>query len=110
LGEEQSLFGICQCSGRAFPRLLKDASNCSQVSPELTEFFHAVIFVAPNYSRIVSLLVSLLLQPRLAAVGHGLVERLEVFESGLGQVLRGRAEVFVEPPVRGAPSLGVLPA
>jgi hypothetical protein len=43
-------------------------------------------------------------------VGYGLVERLEVFEGGLVAFLRGRAEVFVEPPVGGAPSLGLLPA
>ena len=41
-------------------------------------------------------------------MGHGLVERLEVFERGLVAFLRGRAEVFVEPPVRRAPGLGLL--
>ena len=30
----------------------------------------------------VNLVTRLLLQPRLAAVGHGLVERLQVFEGG----------------------------
>jgi hypothetical protein len=43
-------------------------------------------------------------------MGHGLIERLEVFEGGLVAFLRGRREVFVEPPVRGAPGLGLLPA
>ena len=39
----------------------------------------------------------------LAAVGHGLVERLKVFERGLVTFVRGLAEVFVEPPVCGSP-------
>ena|SRR5437667_3174713 len=52
----------------------------------------------------------LLLQPRLAGVGYGLVERLEIFECGLGLVRRARAEVFVESPVGRVPSVGVLPA
>ena len=58
--------------------------------------------------REVNLVTRLLLQPRLAAVGHGLVERLEVFERGLVAFLRGRAEVFVEPPVGRAPGVGLL--
>ena len=49
----------------------------------------------------------ILLQSRLAAVGHGLVERLEVFERGLGSVRRCRAEVFVEPLVGSAPGAGL---
>jgi hypothetical protein len=44
----------------------------------------------------------------LAAVGHGLVERLELFERGLLAFLRGRAKVFVEPPVGRAPGVGGL--
>ena len=43
-------------------------------------------------------------------MGHGLVERLEVFERGLVAFLRGRAEVFVEPPVGRAPGVGLLRA
>jgi hypothetical protein len=39
-----------------------------------------------------------------------LVERLEVFEGGLVAFLRSREEVFVEPPVRGAPGLRVMRA
>ena len=31
----------------------------------------------------IDLIARLLLQPRLAAVGHGLIERLKVFERGL---------------------------
>ena len=58
----------------------------------------------------VNFVTRLLLQPRLAAVGHGLVERLEVFERGLVAFLRGRAEVFVEPPVGRAPGVGLLRA
>ena len=50
----------------------------------------------------------LLLQPGFAAVGDGLVERLEVFERGPVVFLRGRAEVLVEPPLRGTPGLGLL--
>ena len=41
-------------------------------------------------------------------MGHGLVERLEVFERGLVAFLRGRAEVFVEPPVGRATGVGIL--
>ena len=41
-------------------------------------------------------------------MGHGLVERLQVFECGQGLVLCCLAEVLVEPPVGGAPGLGAL--
>jgi hypothetical protein len=40
-------------------------------------------------------------------VGHGLIERLEIFEGGLVAFLGGRAQVLVEPPVRRSPRLGL---
>src|ERR1700730_8572273 len=58
----------------------------------------------------VNLVTCFLLHPRLATVGNGLVERLQVFERGLGLVLRCRAKVLEEPPVGRAPGLGALPA
>jgi hypothetical protein len=39
---------------------------------------------------------------------NGLIERLEVIEGRLRFVWRAVAEVFVEPPVRRFPSVGVL--
>jgi hypothetical protein len=41
-------------------------------------------------------------------VGYGLVEWLEVIESGFRQVRRAVPEVFVEPPVRLSPRLGTF--
>ena len=91
--------------------VLEEAGDGSQVGTERAEFLRAVEFVVPSQDAgAVNLVTRLLLQPRLAAVGHGLVERLEVFERGLVAFLRGRAEVFVEPPVGGAPGLGLLRA
>ena len=46
---------------------------------------------------------------RLAAVAHGLVERLETFES-VGPLFGGGREVFVEPTVGSTPGVRVLRA
>ena len=92
------------------PRLLEEAGDGSQVGTERAKFCRAVMFCPSLDAGEEYVVTRLLLYPRLAAVGHGLVERLEVFECGLGQVLRGRAEVLVEPAVGGAPGLGLLPA
>lgn len=40
---------------------------------------------------------SVFVQTRVAAVGDGLVERLEVFERRVRLVRRGLAEMFVQP-------------
>ena len=56
----------------------------------------------------VDLIACLLLQTSLTAVGHGLVERLEVFERRFWFVRRGCAEVFVEEAVARTPSNKIL--
>ena len=60
-------------------------------------------------SACVELNASFLIETGLAAVGHGLVERLEVFERGIGLVRCSRAEVFVKPPMRGTPMATSVP-
>ncbi len=57
---------------------------------------------------VVYAVTNLLFHPCLAAVGHGLVERLEVFEFGLVALLGGCAEVFVEPLVAGTPRFRIF--
>ena len=106
--QQPGLIGFRERGRDAAPRFLEEAGDGSQVGTERAEFLRAVVFVPSQDAGEVNLVTRLLLQPRLAAVGHGLVERLEVFERGLVAFLRGRAEVFVEPPVRGAPGFGLL--
>ena len=93
---------------KSFPRLSKEAGNSTQIRTKRPEFPEAVVFSSSRNSSVVNLPERLLLQPRLAAVGYGLVERLEGFERGLVAFLRARAEVFVEPPVRRAPGVGIF--
>ena len=88
----------------------KKQATAPKSEPNAPSLFDAVVFVPSLDAGEVNLVTRLLLQPRLAAVGHGLVERLEVFERGLVAFLRGRAEVFVEPPVGRAPGVGLLRA
>ena len=95
------------------PWWFKEASDSAQVRTERAEPISAVEAMASRSTQnavAVNFVTRPLLQSRLAAVGHSLVERLEVFERGLGFVRRARAEVFVEPAVRCAPVLGVFPA
>ena len=108
--QQPSLVGFRERGRDAAPRWLEEAGDGSQVGTERAEFPAAVGFSSALDAVEVNLVTRLLLQPRLAAVGHGLVERLEVFERGLVLVLRGRAEVFVEPPVGRAPGVGLLRA
>ena len=89
-------------------RGLEEAGDGSQVRAERPEFERAVFFIPALDAVPVNLFTRFLLHPRLAAVGHGLVEWLKGFECRLIAFLRGRAEMFVEPPVRGAPGLGLL--
>ena len=93
------MVGLRKCGRNADPRGLKEAGDGPQVGPERAEFLRAIGFVPARNAHNIDLATRLLLQARLAAVGHGLVERLEGFERGLVAFLRARAEVFVEPPV-----------
>ena len=61
------------------------------------------MFRASPNAAAVNRVTCLLLQTRLAAVCHGLVEWLKVFEGWLVAFLRIHAEVFVESPVCRAP-------
>src|SRR6185295_2200892 len=90
------------------PRGFEEAGHGSQVGTERAEFPPGVVVIAVKDAADVNTVTRLLLQSRLAAVGHGLVKRLEVFERWLIAFVCGRAEVFVKPPVRCAPSLGLL--
>ena len=81
--------------------MLEEAGDGTQLGTERAEFLHVCSASSAATDAVaVNLVTRLLLQPRLAAVGHGLVERLEVFEGGVGLVRSGRAEVLVQPPMR----------
>src|SRR5256885_14083592 len=88
--------------------LFEQTGDCSQFRTEGAEFPYAVGFSALANSVSENLRASFFSYSRLAPVGHGLVERLQVFERGLGAFLCGRAEVFVEPPVSLAPGVGIF--
>src|SRR6185369_11381752 len=72
------------------------------------EFICTVEFIPAINAGLVNFFACFLLQPRMAAVGDGLVERLKVFERWLIAFVRGCAEVFVKPPMRSAPGFGLL--
>ncbi len=77
-----------------------------QIAAQRAELSHGVETVVAHATLdaiSVNLVKRLLIPARLAAVGHGLVERLEVFERGIGLVRCPRAEVSIEPLVRCAP-------
>ena len=61
--------------------------------------------VVSGYAFVVNL-VTLLQQARKAAVGHGLVERLQIFERGLVAFLRCLAKVLVDPAMGVAEQIG----
>jgi hypothetical protein len=79
--------------------LLEKRGDYSRVRTKGSKFVVAVLFTPTQDTIAVDPFTRVLLQPRLAAVGHGLVERLEVFKGGLVALLRCLTKVFVEPPL-----------
>jgi len=88
--------------------VLKEAGNRSQVRTENAELSDCVNFISSPNARLANVIKRFLMDSRLAAVGNGLVERLEVFERWLIAFVRCCAKVFVNPPMRGAPGSGLL--
>jgi hypothetical protein len=86
--------------------LFKETGYCTQIRTLRTEIVQRISLLTSHDSVAINGVTRNLLQPRLAPVGHGLVERLEVFERGLVSFMRRVTQVFVEPAVRRAPSVG----
>src|SRR5215218_9712206 len=107
--QEPSLISCWECTRNALPGSLEKAGMCSEfrtISPKLVP---SVVFV-PTQDAVPIHIDTRLLQICLAAVDHGFVERLEIFERRRGFVARGRAEVFVDALMCSAPSIGLLVA
>ena len=87
--------------------LLEEAGNGTQVGTESAEFPGAVKLLSTHDPVPEDLFTRFLLHPGKATVENGLVERLQVFECRHGPFICCLAKVLEEPPVGGAPGLGV---
>ncbi len=103
--QQPGLVGFRERGRDATPRRLEETGHGPQVGTERPELVRAVEPVPSRSAQdaiAVHLLASLLLPAGLAAVGHGLVQRLKVFQRRLRPVRSRLAQVFVQTPVRRA--------
>jgi len=96
-------------SGRdVMPRFCEETDSGTQVWTKCPELVRAVGFPSTQDAGVVNLIARLPLQTRQTTVRNGLVERLQVFERGVGFVLGRCAQVFVQSLVCGLPGVGLF--
>lgn len=69
-----------QVRGKPLPRFLEKAAHRRQVGGKSAEALHAVAVLTLKNTGVVNLYTRFLMQPRLATVDHGLVERLQAVQ------------------------------
>src|SRR5882724_8709506 len=95
---------LCEGGRDTTPRFFEEAANCSQVRAECSQFVVSIGMIAALDTSEEESFICLLLQSRLAAMGHGLVEWLKVFERGFVAFVCIVSKVFVKSSVACLPS------